>query len=476
MRNRIYLILTMLLPVFIPLLKIPVNSNIAIPVRAVNVLNTGIFSGNAPEAVRNTATIPFSYYTLFIWIYFTIAGLLLLKTIISLTGTLRIIKKGTVKSKNFPKIIISTQKHPTFSFFPFAVIPAEDYQNPDYAGILDHEFAHIKQGHTFDLLLSELYITFQWFNPIAWLIKRSIILNHEYLADHASLGKSRSVRDYQYKLLNFQTGLNKISLAHNFNNSIKNRIVMINKKSTSGIAAFKNLLLLPLLALVLYSFTRPEQNSATRQDNSISRTGSAVSKEIKGIVKQQDGKPLESATIVIKGTTIGTSSDVKGSFRLSNVPDEAVLIVSYIGFETKAVKPDFNSEMTITMTRQTVNTGIVSITPPPPPPPSDKKLWAVVEEMPMFPGGEQAMISWISSNIIYPAEAVKAGIQGIVPVHFMVTGNGKVKYVRVSKSVNHFLDAEAVKVISTMPDWKPGRQNGKPVDVDFTVPVEFKLK
>ena len=99
----------------------------------------------------------------------------------------------------------------------------------------------------------------------------------------------------------------------------------------------------------------------------------------------------------------------------------------------------------------------------------------MVEEMPVFPGGEEAMMTWILSNTKYPAEAVKEKISGLVLVSFTVTSTGKVQDVKAVRSVYPALDAEAVRVIKSMPDWKPGKQNGKAVDVEFTVPVQFKL-
>jgi beta-lactamase regulating signal transducer with metallopeptidase domain len=93
-------------------------------------------------------------------------------------------------------------EHPPFSFFPYVVIPKKTFESGDYLEILAHEKAHIRQGHTFDLLFSELLIVFLWFNPFIWLIKRSMALNHEYLADKFSLRSSCSIKEYQYKLLN----------------------------------------------------------------------------------------------------------------------------------------------------------------------------------------------------------------------------------------------------------------------------------
>ena len=86
------------------------------------------------------------------------------------------------------------------------------------------------------------------------------------------------------------------------------------------------------------------------------------------------------------------------------------------------------------------------------------------------------MVAWISQNLKYPGEAVKDKITGKVNVDFMVSSTGKVKNVQVTKPVNPLLDVEAKRVISNMPDWKPGSQAGKPVDVQIMVPVEFKLQ
>jgi len=105
----------------------------------------------------------------------------------------------------------------------------------------------------------------------------------------------------------------------------------------------------------------------------------------------------------------------------------------------------------------------------------DKEVLVEVEELPEFIGGKEAMAAWIVSNLKYPGEAVKAKITGKVLVNFMVTSQGKIKNVVVTKSVSPVLDAEAIRVISSMPDWKPGMQAGKNVPVQMQVPVEFKL-
>jgi TonB family protein len=102
-------------------------------------------------------------------------------------------------------------------------------------------------------------------------------------------------------------------------------------------------------------------------------------------------------------------------------------------------------------------------------------VFDVVEEMPQYPGGPQALIKFLGENVKYPAEAEKAGIQGRVIVTFVVEKDGSISQPTVVKSVDPLLDAEAVRVISAMPNWKPGKQNGKVVRVKYTVPLSFNL-
>lgn len=99
----------------------------------------------------------------------------------------------------------------------------------------------------------------------------------------------------------------------------------------------------------------------------------------------------------------------------------------------------------------------------------------VIEEKPEFPGGEAAMFQWISKNVKYPEIAKENGVQGKVFVQFVIGKEGKVTDVQVVRGVDPSLDKEAVRVIQSMPAWKPGKQRGKPVKVSFQLPINFKL-
>ena len=109
------------------------------------------------------------------------------------------------------------------------------------------------------------------------------------------------------------------------------------------------------------------------------------------------------------------------------------------------------------------------------PEPEEEEIFMVVEDQPEFPGGTAALLDYLRKNIKYPAICRENNIQGRVLVSFVVNKDGAIVDPEVVKSVNPSLDKEAVRVISKMPNWKPGSQRGKPVRVKYTVPVNFRL-
>lgn len=101
---------------------------------------------------------------------------------------------------------------------------------------------------------------------------------------------------------------------------------------------------------------------------------------------------------------------------------------------------------------------------------------ATVEQQPEFPGGQAAMYKWLSDHINYPPAAAEEGVQGKVIVEFVVSKSGRVENVRVLRGRHQALDKEALRVVKAMPNWNPGRNNGQPVKVTYTLPVSFKLQ
>ena len=130
-------------------------------------------------------------------------------------------------------------------------------------------------------------------------------------------------------------------------------------------------------------------------------------------------------------------------------------------------------------TVEAVRNDIAVAVPPPPPAPKPEvstKVFDVVEEMPSFPGGSAALMSYLSSNTKYPVVAQENGVQGRVIVSFVVERDGSISDVKVARSVDPSLDREAQRVVKSMPRWSPGKQNGSTVRVKYTVPVVFRLQ
>ncbi len=130
-------------------------------------------------------------------------------------------------------------------------------------------------------------------------------------------------------------------------------------------------------------------------------------------------------------------------------------------------------------TVEAVRSEIAVAAPPPPPAPKPEvasKVFDVVEEMPSFPGGNGALMQYLSSNVKYPVVAQENGVQGRVIIAFVVERDGSITDVKVARSVDPSLDREAQRVVKSMPKWKPGKQNGQTVRVKYTVPVVFRLQ
>ena len=106
----------------------------------------------------------------------------------------------------------------------------------------------------------------------------------------------------------------------------------------------------------------------------------------------------------------------------------------------------------------------------------ENQIFVFVEEYPEFPNGEENLYKYLGSNIKYPHDALENGIQGTVVVKFVVEKDGSISNVKAVRKIGGGCDEEAVRVVKRMPRWKPGKQSGKPVRTEFTLPIQFKLK
>jgi TonB family protein len=442
----------------------------------------------------------------------------------------RIIRKS--ETMNFSKAkLIRTDAYPaSFSFFSFVFVnPSIDEIETNE--IVNHELEHIRQQHWIDLLIFEILRTVQWFNPAIWLYGHLIRQNHEYLADERALQRSTNPAVYRAALLNQLFGGPVISLANSFNYSLnKKRFNMMKQTISSPLRKLKLLMVLPLIAGVFYAFAAPEYQFVQDENSNVVQESRIVT----GKVISEDGKPLKGTSIVVSGKSIGTTTDDNGIFVLK-VTDDSPIVVSYVGFESVKINPNFEKEMLITMKRnvisikfpdQTIETnkkkpidinnsnaliivngneiskyelsrinpdkiesidvlksktsvekygekgkdGVIEITTE-----KEQKEFFIVEELPKFPGGVDVLKGYVASTMKYPSIALENGIYGQVIVNFIVAHDGSVTDAKISRGVDPTLDKEALRIVNNMPKWKPGSQNGKPVRVSYSLPIDFKL-
>ena len=366
--NRIYLLTGILTSFFFPLISI--HYTVILPV----VSNFQSGSVVVSEIQNADSSIIPDLKLLLLVLYVT--GVLFVLAIVlrQALSVFRAIKKSEVIALHPVKLIKTTDYTSAFSFFSYVFV------NPSITDIetkeiMNHEMVHVSQKHWFDLLLVELLCMVQWFNPFVWMYVRFIRQNHEYLADEVALQRTSDPALYRAALLNQIVGIPVVSLSNSFSYSLnKKRFNMMKNIISSPYRKMRILLILPVFAIVLYSFAKPDYKYINVNENSAGNPAisSQTQKEVKGLVLKGDRIPLENAIITVRGTTIGTISDSKGQFRLENISEKNELVVSYVGFKTKVLKPVFTSEMTIKMVRDTLpvsHSGIGSMPPPPPPPP-----------------------------------------------------------------------------------------------------------
>lgn len=186
--------------------------------------------------------------------YILIAGIIFLfaRLVVQLLGIFKIRINNRISTYNDIKIICTSEDIAPFSFLGWIFIPENIAKQQDRATMIAHESVHAKQNHSLDVLFSELFCIFFWWNPVAWLVRREIRINLEYLADEGVIRQGFDPRNYQYLLLKITNPNASISIINNFNVSqLKNRIIMINKEKTRKIFTAKYLLVLPATLLVL---------------------------------------------------------------------------------------------------------------------------------------------------------------------------------------------------------------------------------
>ena len=360
-------------------------------------------------AVQETSAISWVQVVLLVYL----AGILFLacRNIYSLICLFRLIHSGKhEKLEKGVTLVVHNQEIAPFSWMKYIVISRKDLEE-NGREILIHEMAHIHHRHLVDLLVADICIFFQWFNPGAWLLKQELQNIHEYEADETVINEGVNAKEYQLLLIKKAVGTRLYSMANSFNHSkLKKRITMMLKEKSNPWARLKYLYVLPLAAIAVTAFARPEISEKMEEISAV---------KVNDLAEIVQEKVLQD--------TVKVSKDEK----------KDALVVT-------GVKSKEEEEIVI---------------------------FEVVEQMPEYPGGMSALQKYLSEKIAGSPMKGKAG--GRVMVGFTVAETGKIKDVRVLQSDEASLNQEAERIVSEMPDWIPGKQRGRPVPVKYTVPIRF---
>ena len=488
--NRFSLLGILLLSCLLPLVEVSVKQETEVHQTMLTLEQLLMMADavNATEAGARAETATVTWIQVALLVYLAGIVFFAFRNVYSLVRLLMLLKSGKKEDigsylpgrKERVTLIVHNCDIAPFSWMGYIVISRKDLEE-NGREILIHELAHIHNRHSWDLLVADVCIFFQWFNPASWLLKQELQNIHEFEADETVIKEGVDAKQYQLLLIKKAVGTRLYSMANSFNHSkLKKRITMMLKEKSSPWARLKYLYVLPLAAIAITAFARPEVSTELDEISAVKvndLTAIVKAEEVKSAeILSEDGIKVKGrvldeeyssgiigANVLIKGSTIGTVTDEEGRFEL---PVEAgnVLQISFAGYKTVEVKvsaDEKEQDIVIVMSREKPSAG--------------GQVFQIAEEMPSFPGGIDECMRYIARHVKYPAISIENGAQGIVSVRFIIEKDGSISNPKIAQGVDEYLDKEAMRVIMSMPKWKPGKQRGVAVRTQFTLPVKFRL-
>jgi len=424
--NRVALLGVLFLSLLIPFIEVTTNHQVEVQQTMLTIEQVLLMAEMEPATVDATGGVAVYEVASLSWIEILLlvylAGIIFFacRNLYSLIRLFRLIHSGKrEKLENGTTLVVHEQEIAPFSWMKYIVISRKDLEE-NGREILIHEAAHIRHRHSIDLLVADICIFFQWFNPGAWLLKQELQNIHEYEADETVINEGVNAKEYQLLLIKKAVGTRLYSMANSFNHSkLKKRITMMLKEKSNPWARLKYLYVLPLAAIAVTAFARPEISEKVEEISAV--------------------KVNDLAEIVQENVLRDTENVLQDTVKVSHGDSKAK-----VSAENRAAKTKGNEELVV---------------------------FEVVEQMPEYPGGMNALYKYLENKT--KSSDVKGKAGGSVIVGFTVSESGKVKDVRALQSDQPILTKEAERIVSEMPAWIPGKQRGMPVSVKYSVPVRF---
>ena len=492
--NRIMLLLTAMASFLLPLCVITMHKTVVAAMPEVSVGDLQM------EALLDTETDKPLWQDILPVLYIIGVVMTMGHTLLSILKVILLIRRCEQhpQADGTTICVSANEKVAPFSWMRYIVMNESDYEALD-AAILAHERGHIRLHHSWDLLLVDTLTALQWFNPAMWMLRSDLRAINEYEADGAVLSQGINARQYQYLLITKAGGIGGYSIANGINHSaLKNRITMMTNKTSKNSHLLKLLALLPIVGATLalnartvtdYVYDEPQKQQPVKKGkaNATIKTGSGQDIQIIESVVTTDENPqaydvekfimkgkvfdgedksaIVGAVVTIQGSKKGSVTDRDGNFSLEvSVGDR--IEVMYVGYDTYTigVSKAYAKDRTYMIALYKEGTS------------PNKDIFDQAETMPEFPGGVGKLMEYVAKNVRYPKEAEDKCLQGRVIATFIVEKDGSITSAKIVRSIDPALDAEALRVINGMPNWKPGTQKGEPVRVKYTIPISFRLQ
>ncbi|MFV0592619.1 MAG: carboxypeptidase-like regulatory domain-containing protein [Draconibacterium sp.] len=363
--NRIYLPVSLALSFLIPLITF--TSIRYIEAQTVDFAESFAY---LPEATVSTLAEPEMEWTNVLFLIY-ITGIILFFAYLLLGHykAFRIVRASKLKAFFGTSVNVTAKDVHPFSFFNKIVLSEKTTHNPSLEMIVQHEQIHVRERHTIDILLGEILFLFQWFNPFAWLIKDAMKNNLEYLTDHR-VTQRHNAEAYQLAMVGLadKKGVAPFLTALN-GSQLKNRIIMMKQKSENKYSLLKQLVVLPLLAVLIMGLSNKEVKTEiiAKNDNVAfvnvqplnSDTGetqetTSENIRIKGQVTDQKGTPLPGTLVLVKGTSVGTVADANGRYEIET-DKLASLVFKMLGFDTQEVEVNEQSTINVELIASKAN-------------------------------------------------------------------------------------------------------------------------
>lgn len=369
------------------------------------------------------------------------------------------------------RIIIRSEAHGNIrlhddsSLVPFAwgkwvIMSRSDYE-AEGSMLLAHEAAHLRGMHWVDLLAMSLLQCITWYCPAVRLLRGELLAAHEYIADKAVLCRGFSAPDYQILLISKASGrrfANSVTACIN-HVSLKNRILMMQNQTNPGRVARRALALIPAGLLMVALALIPALSSKASEFL-----------PVKIVTEKAVAVPVENNFETIAETPVAEEAVVApvetNSAPVNKTSETGENVATP---ETQVAEESVAAPLEIESSTPTISEASAD------PKDDDDKVFDAVECPPKYPGGEFALYKYVIEHIQYPANAKAKNIKGRVILRFVVKKDGRVGDVEVMRGVDSELDAEAVRVVKTLPKFTPATQDGKPVNVYYVLPVAFKI-